>query len=86
MMYPIVCLSDDRDALIQHLESNGIETRPMLPLTSQPYIRKMFGADVEDRYPVAKWINRQGFYVGCHQHLSAEDLAYMGETFRAFYR
>jgi len=81
MMYPIVCLGDDRDALIQHLESNGIETRPMLPLTSQPYLKKLMGDDVEDRYPVAKWINQQGFYVGSHPYLTESDLAYMSDTF-----
>jgi dTDP-4-amino-4,6-dideoxygalactose transaminase len=86
MMYPIVCLGDDRDALIQHLESNGIETRPMLPLTSQPYLKKLMGDDVEDRYPVAKWINQQGFYVGSHPYLTESDLAYMSDTFHAFFR
>lgn len=86
MMYPVVC--DDgveRDALIQHLEGRGIETRMMLPLTSQPYMKKLFGADVEDRFPVAKRINRQGFYVGCHQHLDEGDMVFIADAFRSFF-
>ena len=82
MMWPIVCDDGvDRDALTQHLEANGIETRLMLPLTSQPYVRALFPGP----YPVADRINRQGFYVGCHQHLTVEDLAHMRRVFRAYF-
>jgi dTDP-4-amino-4,6-dideoxygalactose transaminase len=86
MMFPIVCDdSVDRDQLTQHLEGHGIETRPMLPLTNQPYVKKLFGDDVEDRFPVAKRINRQGFYIGCHQHLDQSDLAHIYDAFRQFF-
>jgi dTDP-4-amino-4,6-dideoxygalactose transaminase len=81
MMYPIVCDDGvDRDALTRHLEANGIETRPMLPLTSQPYVRAVFPGP----YPVADRINRQGFYVGSHPYLTDDDVNYMVDTFRSF--
>lgn len=67
MMYPIVLREGDKWALIDHLEQAGIETREMLPLTNQPCYGGMFN---EDDYPVAKWINEQGFYVGCSQYLN----------------
>lgn len=86
MVYPIVCESQFvRDALTQHLETNGIETRPMVPLTNQPYMKRLFGADVEDRYPNAKKINQCGFYIGCHQYLQPEDLDRIGSAFRSFF-
>lgn len=86
MMYPLLAGSgDERDALVQHLESNGVETRYMLPLTNQPYFKKRFG-DIEANYPHAARINRTGFYIGCHPYLSDLDVDYMIETLRAFYR
>lgn len=66
MMYPIVLLGGDKWELIAHLEANGIDTREMLPLTNQPCYESLFD---EADYPVARWINEQGFYVGCSQYL-----------------
>ena len=66
MMYPIVYYDGDKTPLVNHLELRGIETRDMLPLTNQPVYKGLFDPD---DYPVAKWINRSGFYIGCHQYL-----------------
>jgi dTDP-4-amino-4,6-dideoxygalactose transaminase len=79
MMYPIVLREGNKWDLIKHLESNGIETREMLPLTNQPCYKGMFN---EDDYPVAKWINKQGFYIGCSQYLTDAHMDYVVETFR----
>jgi perosamine synthetase len=77
MMYPIVLRQQPKAQLCAYLEENGIETREMLPLTNQPaYAGWCNPAD----YPVADWINRSGFYVGCHQDLTTEDLDYMAEV------
>lgn len=70
MMYPIVCRDVNRDELVNHLESNGIETRGMLPLTNQP----AYPWINQDDYPVAKWINENGMYIGIHQNLTDSDL------------
>lgn len=80
MMLPI--LSDRRDALCAHLEASGIETRPMLPLTNQPYLR---GVVREADYPVSARVNREGLYVASHQHLSQADLEHMVDSFRSFF-
>ena len=71
MMYPIILREGDKWDLIRHLETNGVETREMLPLTNQPCYEGMFD---EDDYPVAKWINEQGFYVGCSRFLNEAQL------------
>jgi len=71
MMYPIVVRDDTKWGLVNWLESNGVETREMLPLTNQPCYGGMIN---EEDYPVAMWINESGFYIGCHQDLSQHDL------------
>lgn len=83
MMYPIVLREGDKWDLIKHLETNGIETREMLPLTKQPCYEGMFN---EDDYPVAKWINAQGFYVGCSQYLTSDHMGYVAEKFGEWFK
>jgi dTDP-4-amino-4,6-dideoxygalactose transaminase len=76
MMYPIVVKTTapfSRREITEYLEKNNIESRPMLPLLNQPIYVKLFG-DIEKDYPVAKWINDFGFYVGCHHGLGKEEL------------
>lgn len=83
MMYPIVMRHEDKDNITAHLESNGIETRDMLPITNQPVYQSWCR---EDQYPVAQWINQSGFYIGCHQNITRAELDHIVETFdRYFY-
>ncbi len=86
MMFPIVIEKGSgisRQEIITYLESNGIETRYMMPLLNQPIYRKLF-PNLEQKYPVAKWINENGFYIGCHQYLSKKDLDYVIKKFKDF--
>lgn len=71
MMFPIVRRKGSKWPLMQHLQTWGIETREMLPLTCQPVYAGLF--DEED-YPVAKWINESGYYIGSHQDMSRADV------------
>lgn len=76
MMYPIVIKTPkkvDRESLVMFLEKNMIETRYMLPLLNQPTYVKLWG-NLEKKYPVSKYINSNGFYIGCHQNLTKSDL------------
>jgi dTDP-4-amino-4,6-dideoxygalactose transaminase len=85
MMYPIVVRPPvERDQLVHHLESNGIETRPMLPLLSQPIYQRLFG-DLRPDYPVATEVEQRGFYIGCHPLITEEDIVYVGEIFSRFF-
>lgn len=81
MMYPIVLKKEKKERVVNILESKGIETRDMLPLTNQPVYKKCLGIKELD-FPVAKWINESGFYVGCHQDLTHEQLLYMITTIK----
>jgi len=74
MMYPIVLDQGmDRDRLVDVLNKHNIETRMLMPITTQPIVKDMFGEDVEDKYPNAKFLNNHGFYVGSHPMMSEED-------------
>ncbi len=87
MMYPIVIKDETikKSDLVMFLEERGVETRDMLPLLNQPIYIKLFG-NLEDKYPVAKWINNNGFYIGCHQKLNKEDLDYIVQIFDEYFK
>jgi len=85
MMYPIVLREENKDEIVNFLEANSVETRDMMPLTNQPVYHRLLGWE-EDDYPVAKWINHNGFYIGCHQELMEADLDYMAELFERYFR
>ncbi len=86
MMFPIVVKQPlRREDLTLFLEKNNIETREMLPLTNQPYNQKLFGNNLEERFPAAKHINEHGFYIGCHPDLGPEELAYIVDKFAEFF-
>lgn len=87
MMFPIVIkkgVNISKSKLVMHLEENNIETRDMMPLINQPIYRKLFG-NLDSHYPVANWINKKGFYIGCHQGLTLSDLDYVIENFFLFF-
>ena len=85
MMYPIVLKQGNKKDLMFFLEENLIETRDMMPLLNQPVYRELFG-NIEDKYPVAKRINNNGFYIGCHQYLKKHELDYMIKKFYGFFK
>jgi dTDP-4-amino-4,6-dideoxygalactose transaminase len=85
MLFPIVLRNENKRRLINFLEENLIETRDLMPLINQPIYKKLFG-DMEDQYPVAKWLNRSGFYLGCHQYLKREELEYTVEKMHEFFK
>jgi len=84
MMYPLVLKHEPKRKMVQFLEKYGIETRDMLPLICQPIYKKMFNIQ-EGQYPIADWVNANGFYVGCHQELTREDLDHIVTVIDAYY-
>lgn len=84
MMYPII-LEERMDAtkVIHYLNKHGIEVRRMMPITNQPIVQEYFHAGLSKEFPVADFINRQGFYVGCHPELSIQDMDEMGRIVNA---
>ena len=70
-----------RDELMVYLEKQGIQTRTMMPLTTQPVVRPY----VKKEYPVAQYINDYGLLIGCHQYLKKKELDYIINSVRSFY-
>jgi dTDP-4-amino-4,6-dideoxygalactose transaminase len=85
MLYGLVLRGQDKTDLVNFLEDRGIETRDMLPLINQPVYQRLFG-DLESKFPVARELNRSSFYIGCHQYMTNDDVAYIVEQFRAYFR
>ena len=87
MMFPIVMDADptgeiNKQTLTAHLNKHGIETRDMMPITNQPIFTEYLDPQ---NFPEARHINKAGFYVGCHQGLTPEDIEYMTTVFHRFY-
>lgn len=86
MMYPIVCRDGvDKVDLVNHLERGGVETRDLLPLLGQPVYEKVFGRRLLDEYPVAKHLDANAFYIGCHQYIDADDVSHVADLFHSFF-
>ena len=85
MMFPIVLKNEKKSDLVNFLESKGIETRDMLPLINQPIYKTLFKINPDD-YPVATWINESGFYVGCHQNIGEDDVIYLANKIKEFFK
>lgn len=86
MMYPLVTKTPEIKAgLVQHLEDHGIETRDLLPLLNQPVYHRLFGKNLIHQYPVAKKLDGCGFYIGTHQYITDDDVAYVVDTIKKFF-
>lgn len=79
MFFPVY--ANRRDELMVHLEKNGIQTRTMMPLISQP-ITKPY---LKKKYPVAQYIEERGLLLPVHQYLKKKDLDKMINLIRQFY-
>jgi perosamine synthetase len=84
MLFPIVVRNGDGRGLVNWLEDHGIETRDLMPLVSQPIMRRLYG-DLTSQFPVAEWILKGGFYVGCHQYLTDAQVARMVAVIREYF-
>jgi CDP-6-deoxy-D-xylo-4-hexulose-3-dehydrase len=77
LAYPIVIRDGkvDREKLMEKLELNAIETRPLFGCipTQQPSFRHL-KQQYEGKLPNADFVGRAGFYIGCHQYLGKDDL------------
>ena len=78
--FPLV-LDDNilRENVLRKLYKKGIDSRVLFNLTNQPIFQEKYG-DIEDNYPVSKRINTQGFLIGCHQHITDDNICYLVET------
>lgn len=85
LAYPLVIkdpLRLSRKKLRAELEKMGVETRPLFGCipTQQPaysFLKKKY----KGKLPAADYVGANGFYIGCHQYLSRDDLEYTIKCF-----
>lgn len=85
MLYGLILKKGSKERLVNYLEENLIETRDLLPLVNQPIYKKLFGEDLEEHFPVAKYLDNQAFYIGCHQYFAKNDLRYIVKVFHDYF-
>ena len=84
MMFPMVVKdTDDREKFLMHLEANGVETRYLFPLLSQPIYKKLFPR-LDVQFPVARNLARQGLFIAIHQGLTVDDLDYVSDKIHEY--
>jgi len=82
MLYAVILdCSIPRRQVLDYLEKHGIATRYLMPLLNQPIIKEIFG-EIEDKYPVAQYIDYNAFLVGIHSGLGYKELDYLAKTIR----
>lgn len=83
--YPLVIRDPrrlNRERLQITLEREGVETRPLfgcVPLHQPAYAH--LKNKYKGRLPNAEYVGANGFYIGCHQYLTPEDLEYVADAF-----
>ncbi|MEM2839591.1 MAG: DegT/DnrJ/EryC1/StrS family aminotransferase [Thermoplasmata archaeon] len=86
LAYPLIIEKNakiPRKKLRLALESRGVETRPLfgcIPTQQKAYsyLKKKYAG----KLPVAEYVGANGFYIGCHQYLSREDLDHVIKSFK----
>jgi dTDP-4-amino-4,6-dideoxygalactose transaminase len=89
LAYPLILKKGStvkRKALRKFLERNGVECRPMFGCipTQQPaygYLKEKYAGNLIN----AEYVGEHGFYIGCHQYVSLEDIDYIAQVFDAFF-
>lgn len=89
MMFPILIKERPygrkvtKKKLVWHLEQCGIETRDMMPITNQPVFKEI--ASHLD-FNGANLINKNGFYIPCHQGITKKDICHIRIAFIDFFK
>jgi len=83
LAYPIVVTDPriNREQLMAKLEQQGVETRPLFGcIPNQQPAFSFLKPKYERILPTADFVGKNGFYVGCHQYLSQDNLDFIVET------
>lgn len=85
--YPLILKKGSRKEIREELEKKGIETRILfgcIPL-QQPSFSDL-KSKYEGKLPNAEYVGKNGFYIGCHQYLTQENLDYTIKCFEEIFR
>jgi CDP-6-deoxy-D-xylo-4-hexulose-3-dehydrase len=86
LAYPLIVknVKGGRGKITSYLEKMGIETRPLFTCIPfhQPSYQK-YKDIYKDKLKNAEYLGLNGFYIGCHQFLSENDLKYIVQIFKS---
>ena len=75
----------NRNKLYQYLESKGIQCKTLFG--SLPTQHKAFDfMGYINKFPVAEYVGQNGLHFGIHQYLTGDDLVYIAETLRRYFK
>jgi len=86
--FPIVLRDKkyDRNKLYNHLESKGIQCKTLfgsLPTQHQAFkfLNRKYG-----QFPAAEYVGENGLHFGIHQYLSDDDLVYISDALKGYFK
>lgn len=87
LAFPFMVTKGDRIDLAKHLESNGVQTRPVLAgnFTRHPAFRN---ANIQVPFPLegCDKLTACGLGVGLHQAITQKDIDHIEDTIRSYYK
>jgi len=76
----------DRNKLYNYLESKGIQCKTLFgSLPTQHNAFKFLGYK-SGQFPIAEYVGENGLHFGIHQYLNDDDLVYISDTLKGYFR
>jgi len=86
--FPLVLKDEkyDRDRLYNYLESKDIQCKTLFgSLPTQHKAFKFLGYN-KGQFPVAEYVGESGLHFGMHQYISDDDLVYISDSLREYFK
>lgn len=85
MLYGIGLKNETKIKLVRYLEDLNIETRDLLPLINQPIYKRLYG-NMDNKFPIAKWVNESCFYIGCHSYMKEDEVDFIIASIKEYFQ
>lgn len=89
LAYPLVVKPGSkvsRKKIRQEFENKGVETRPIFGcIPTQQLAYAHLKEEYKGKLPNAEYVGSNGFYIGCHQYLTSEDIEYVAKCFKEIF-
>ncbi len=76
----------DRDKLYNYLESKGIQCKTLFGSLPTQHKAFQFLNYKYGQFPAAEYVGENGLHFGIHQYLNDDDLLYIGDTLRGYFK
>ena len=76
----------DRDRLYNYLESKGIQCKTLFGSLPTQHKAFEFLGYKYGQFPVAEYVGENGLHFGIHQYLNNDDLVYISDTLKGYFR